>query len=257
MMFLESRDLIEQLARTHLEPDVADEILRRSMPAIALRAVEEETRSWLYGHARIDVLSAWPSVDGRQLKHTARIHFEGIPKVFEQQPETGFLSFFDGYPWGFEVDWDFSSYGHVRYDDGHSVEERSGPPIPTEIYYPDEPQYVVAEGPYWTLPPSHEIRTRFPGHDAESLVAFSDAVQEQRIKTRFCGQLFGRPQPIQGDITPEPRHAPEADDGDGDGWIHLASFEDSVGVFDYYFATTVEELGQLTLTDIVFDAQCD
>lgn len=263
MLFFESIDVVERLCREHFNTDAAGEIVRRSMPAIAWRPGGEESESWLYGStAMLEPGSGWPTVDGRVLQHSARFKLDGLPKVLADQPETGYLSFFDGFPWTGRGDIDSSRLGQVRYDDGRSVEEVACAPIPGEFAQPDQAVFVTAEGPYWTIPPVEEIHNIVSAHDdedsSERLDSFVVEMELSAIDEHyFYGQLFGRPTPIQYEITPEPRLDPHRYLSAGrSGWTHLASIRQESTVFDYYYAVELRDLRSRTFEQLVFATQC-
>ncbi len=263
MLFYESIEFVERLCRGHFVADQAAEIVRRSMPAIAWRPVEEESESWLYGStAMLEPGSGWPTVDGRVLQPSARFKLDGLPRVLADQPETGYLSFFDGYPWISHRRLDQSRLGQVRYDDGRSVEEVACPPIPGDLMQPDQAVFVVPEGPYWTMPPVEELLHLVSGHDDEDSTERLDSfIVEMELSAvqepYFYGQLFGRPTPIQDEITPQPRLDPQQYLSAGkSGWIHLASIRQESGVFDYYYAIELRDLRSRTFENPVFATQC-
>lgn len=263
MNFFESFELVERLCGEHFTADEAGEILRRSMPAIAWRPVEDESESWLYGStAMLEPGSGWPTVDGRTLQHSARFKLDGLPKVLSDQPETGYLSFFDGYPWIGPRGLDVSRLGQVRYDDGRSVEEVACPPIPAELTQPDQAVFVVAEGPYWTIPPVDEIHDIVSAHeDEDSSERIDRFIEEMELSIvqdhNFYGQLFGRPTPLQYEITPEPRLDPQQYLSAGmSGWTHLASVRQESGVFDYYYAIELRDLRNRNFEQLIFTTQC-
>lgn len=262
MMFFESIELVERLCRGHFTADEAGEIVRRSMPAIAWHPVEDESESWLYGTtAMLEPGSGWPTVEGRALQHSARFKLDGLPKVLADQPETGYLSFFDGYPWIGERRLDQSRLGQVRYEDGRSVEEVACPPIPGDLAQPDQAVFVVPEGRYWTIPPVEEILRIVTRRDEDSIERFDSFIVEMELSAvqepNFYGQLFGRPTPTQDEITPEPRLDPQQYLSAGkSGWIHLASIRQESGVFDYYYAIELRNLRSRTFEQLAFATQC-
>lgn len=263
MQFFESMELVERLCGEHLRADWASEIVRRSMPAIAWRLSDDESESWLYGStAMIEPGSGWPSVEGRALAHTARLKLDGLPKVLGDQPEGGYLTFFDGFPWSTDATVDISRFGHVRYDDGRSVEEVACPPIPGDFGRPEPVAFVQPEGPFWTIPPLQEILHIVSAFDDgaahESAMGFAEEAEHEVVHDHyFYGQLFGRPSPAQYEITPEPRLDPQQDLGEGmRGWTHLASIRQASTIFDYYYAVELGDLRNRSFEQLVFDAQC-
>lgn len=259
MQFFESIGHVEQFCSEHLGRRATDEILRRSMPAIALRIADDESESWLYGDkAMIETGVGWPSVDGRVLQHMARIKLDGLPKVLHDQPETGYLSFFDGFVWGDQTGWDLARYGQVRYDDGRSVEEISCPPITVDDLGPNYPAFVEAEGPYWTIPPMEEVRQIVPSGDEDAFRDFATELEFATVDNLFYGQLFGRVNPIQSDMVPQPLLDPQRYRDEGaSGWLHLASFRHASTIFDSYYAIEVQDLRDRTFARLKFTAQCD
>jgi len=263
MHFFESRELIERLSREHFGADRAAEIVRRSMPAIAWRPADDESESWLYGGAAMIERGAdWPAIDGRHLEHAARFKLDGLPKVLADQPETGYLSFFDGYSWLRDAAVEPTRSGHVRYDDGHAVHEVTCPPQLGASAQRDEVMFVDAEGPYWTLPPLPELGQLVSAYeDEDAAERFGDFIEEVEVAIvdnhYFYGQLFGRPTPIQHDITPEPRLDPQQHVSSGmNGWTHLATIRQASTVFDYYYAVDLPGLRSRTFERVVFGAQC-
>ncbi len=263
MLFFESLDLIERLCRTHFTAEEADEIVRRSMPAIAWRPTDDESESWLHGGtAMIEPGSEWPAVDGRTLQHAGRFKLDGLPKVLADQPETGYLSFFDGYPWINDRSLDGSRLGQVRYDDGRSVDEVTCPPLPGEFTEQEPVMFVEAEGPYWTIPDMLEIHEIVSAVDDEGgpdrYTNFGEEMELSIIDDHyFYAQLFGRPSPNQRDVTPEPRLERQQHLSEGmNGWTHLASIRQGGGVFDYYYAVELRDLRNRTFQQLVFATQC-
>lgn len=208
MRFFENLEQLQELAAAHFTPDVAEAVLARSQPALGLRPVDYETGSWLFGAAKVPALQAWPMVDGRALQHTAHIALSSLPVVVPDQPETGALSFFDGYPWWHQVDFDLAKYGRVIHHDGEAklLHRPNAESLKKAEFFYEQPKlFVVVEGPFWTAPHHTETWNLVDGDPAELLRPFFAAAREHKVPGRFIGQLFGRPDPIQSDSTPTPR----------------------------------------------------
>lgn len=259
MLFFESLEVIEEVARLHLEPEVAHQIVARSHRAIAFCKTADETDSWRFGDALLPEGQRWPEVNGRALVHTARLRLDDLPIVIDGQPLFGYLSFFDGYPWSEECNWDLSDYGCVIHDDGSSVRSQRCPLVQgdPEYYYPQDRKFLKPMGMYWTVPPYYdEVCELTVKHDSDTYQAFSDALSASSASIADVeAQLFGKPAPIQGDLTMEPRFNPRVTPIDEAQWLHLATFDDR-DVFAYYFACQHKDLKNLEFKSLIFDAQC-
>lgn len=263
MLFESRTDLVEAIATCFSDDDAAivSTLIR---PALALVPIKSVTKSWLRGDAMLPKGSLWPSVDGHDLVHTARLDMAGLPVVIDGQPNSGQISFFDGYLWMDGFGWggeQASRHCAVIYTNGEILEERRCPldPDKHEFLFLDAPTYLEVEGPYYTIPSAEVVvgLTSVSWGQDGSLRDFSVALRELRLEQRTLGQLFGNVSSIQSSPTPKPTNLRNDLPPSPVAWNHLATFEDSVGVFDYYFSVRHGDLADQSFTTVSIEMQCD
>ena len=262
MLFESRADLVQLISETFSAED-AVVIAAMVKPAAAVVQAEGVTSSWVRGDALLPEGVPWPSVDGKALVHTARIDLASVPTVIDGQPDSGHLSFFDGYPWLDDMGWsgpDAERHAAVVYTQDEPLAMQKCPLDPSEheFHFIEGPTYVEFIGPYFSVPSSEavlELTSLSWGH--ESLSQFSDGLYELAVEHSTFGQLFGNVTPIQNHPTPKPwnirNDAPPA----ADAWDHLATFRDTVGVFDFYFSVKHADFADRSFTNTSLDCQCD
>jgi len=256
--FFEDLKSIAEAIRPHLPAQTCDTVLSQALQAVALRRAPNETDSWLTGPALLQANSLWPASRGFALQHTARIGLSELPHVVAGQPESGYLSFFDAYPWGDHVDWDFKDgLAQVTLDDGRDLVRTECPITPdhTSNFFFDSPAvFIEPAGTFWTVPSPYEM-PEISDIDISRRGDASRSLGEHRVAGHFVGQLFGNAGPIQGDGTPQPRVGQTGLPPSEDPWINIAVF--ALESFDHCYSSTLQSIKDRTFEPLYFSAQCD